>query len=180
MPSRRRTFNEFGVRAKEHSTAHRRYWCALGAAAPSALAAASRQRMGGYLGGIMEAVAARLMALVEGRADNGQGRPNQNLPASPAARLAWASRYMPDPKPDDVDFHEETDSPIYVDDRGFYKVEKWTRDGTKVDSLLNAGNSLGMARAVFECYINGGSRSAEHDDEAPPLPTAGDRRAGSA
>ena len=91
------------------------------------------------------------MALVEGRADNGQGRPNQYVPASPAARLAWASRYMPDPKPDDVDFHEETDSPIYVDDRGFYKVEKWTRDGTKVDSLLNAGNSLGVARAVFEC-----------------------------
>jgi hypothetical protein len=60
---------------------------------------------------------------------------------------------MPDPKPDDVDFHEETDSPIYADDRNFYKVEKWTRDGTKVDSLLNAGNSLGQARAAFESAV---------------------------
>jgi hypothetical protein len=45
---------------------------------------------------------------------------------------------MPDPKPDDVEFHEETDSPTYADDRNFYKVEKWTRDGAKVDSLLYA------------------------------------------
>jgi hypothetical protein len=34
-----------------------------------------------------------------------------------------------------------------------YRVEKWTRDGTKVDSLLYAGNSLGRARAVFESAI---------------------------
>jgi hypothetical protein len=60
---------------------------------------------------------------------------------------------MPDPKPDDIDFHEETDSPIYADDRGFYKVEKWTRDGTKVDSLLYAGNSLDRARSIFEQAI---------------------------
>jgi len=57
---------------------------------------------------------------------------------------------MPDRKPDDVDFHEETDSPTYADDRNFYKVEKWTKDGTKVDSLVYAGNSLGRARSVFE------------------------------
>ena len=60
---------------------------------------------------------------------------------------------MPDPKPDDVDFHEETDSPTYADDRNFYKVEKWTRDGTKVDGLLYAGNSLGRARSMFEQAI---------------------------
>jgi hypothetical protein len=35
---------------------------------------------------------------------------------------------MPYPRPDDVDFREEADSPIYADDRNFYKVEKWTRD----------------------------------------------------
>jgi hypothetical protein len=58
-----------------------------------------------------------------------------------------------EPKPDDVTFHEETDSPIYADDRNFYKVEKWTRDGTKVDSLLYAGNSLGRARVEFEHAI---------------------------
>ena len=56
-------------------------------------------------------------------------------------------------KPDDVPLHEETDSPTYADDHNFYKVEKWTRDGTKVDSLLYAGNSLGRARAVFERSI---------------------------
>ncbi len=60
---------------------------------------------------------------------------------------------MPDPKPDDVTFHEQTDSPIYADDRNFYKVEKWARDGSKVDSLLYAGNSLGRARALFERAI---------------------------
>ena len=38
----------------------------------------------------------------------------------------------------------------YADDRNFYKVEKWTKDGTKVDSLVYAGNSLGRARSVFE------------------------------
>ena len=56
-------------------------------------------------------------------------------------------------KPDDVPLHEETDSPTYADDHNFYKIEKWTRDGTKVDSLLYAGNSLGRARAVFERSI---------------------------
>ena len=48
---------------------------------------------------------------------------------------------------------EETNDPLYADDRNFYKVEKWTPDGTKVDSLLYAGNSLGRARAVFESAI---------------------------
>jgi hypothetical protein len=31
---------------------------------------------------------------------------------------------------------EETDNPRYADDRNFYKLEKWTKDGTKVDRLL--------------------------------------------
>ena len=57
------------------------------------------------------------------------------------------------PKPEDVDFHEETDSATYADDRNFYKVEKWTRDGTKVDSLLYAGNNLVTARGGFERAI---------------------------
>src|SRR5215813_5730186 len=60
---------------------------------------------------------------------------------------------MPDPKPDDVDFHEETTDPLVADLHNFYKVEKWTRDGTKVDSLLYAGNSLGRARSIFEHAI---------------------------
>jgi hypothetical protein len=48
---------------------------------------------------------------------------------------------------------EETNDPLYADDRNFYKVEKWTPDGTKVDSLLYAGNSLGRARSIFEAAI---------------------------
>jgi hypothetical protein len=28
---------------------------------------------------------------------------------------------------------EETDNPLYADNRNFYKVETWTRDGMKVD-----------------------------------------------
>jgi thiamine monophosphate kinase len=56
-------------------------------------------------------------------------------------------------KPDDVPLHQETDSPTYADDHNFYKVEKWTRNGTKVGSLLYAGNNLGRARAVFERSI---------------------------
>ena len=32
---------------------------------------------------------------------------------------------------------EETDDPLLADDRNFYKVEEWTRDGMKVDSLLS-------------------------------------------
>jgi hypothetical protein len=35
---------------------------------------------------------------------------------------------------------EETRDPLYADDRMFYKVEKWTRDGMAVDGLLYAGN----------------------------------------
>jgi hypothetical protein len=60
---------------------------------------------------------------------------------------------MPEPRPDDITFHEVTDSAIYADDRNFYKVEKWIRDGSKVDDLLYAGNSLSRARAVFERAI---------------------------
>jgi hypothetical protein len=48
---------------------------------------------------------------------------------------------------------EETNDPLVADVRNFYKVEKWTRDGMKVDSMLYAGNSLDSARAVFERAI---------------------------
>jgi hypothetical protein len=44
---------------------------------------------------------------------------------------------------------EKTDNPLYADTRNFYKVEKWTRDGTKVDSLFCAGNNLDKARDIF-------------------------------
>ena len=45
--------------------------------------------------------------------------------------------------------NKETNDPLVADLRNFYKVEKWTRDGTKVDTLLYAGNDLDKARDVF-------------------------------
>jgi hypothetical protein len=51
---------------------------------------------------------------------------------------------MPRPEED-----EETFDPLYADERNFYKVEKWTIDGTKVDSLLYAGNKFARAQHVF-------------------------------
>jgi hypothetical protein len=45
---------------------------------------------------------------------------------------------------------EETDDPHYADRRNFYKVEKWSRDGLRVDLMLYAGNNLGKARRIFE------------------------------
>jgi hypothetical protein len=44
---------------------------------------------------------------------------------------------------------EETDDPLRADDCNFYKVEKWTQDGMKVDSLLYAGNNLSKAQEIF-------------------------------
>jgi hypothetical protein len=44
---------------------------------------------------------------------------------------------------------EETDNPFHADDRNFYKLEKWTRDRTKVDRLLYAGNNLEKARDLL-------------------------------
>jgi hypothetical protein len=48
---------------------------------------------------------------------------------------------------------EETGEPLIADDRNYYKVEKWTKDGSKVDRLLYAGNSLLRAESVFEAAI---------------------------
>jgi hypothetical protein len=46
-------------------------------------------------------------------------------------------------------YEEETDNPLLADDRNFYKVEKWTKDGTKVERLLYAGNNLEKAQKIF-------------------------------
>ena len=40
---------------------------------------------------------------------------------------------------------DETDQPLIADDRNFYKVEKWTKDGTKVDHMLYASSNLEKA-----------------------------------
>jgi hypothetical protein len=44
---------------------------------------------------------------------------------------------------------EETHDPLYADDRMFYKVEQWSRDGMRVERLLYAGNSLAKAEDIF-------------------------------
>jgi hypothetical protein len=41
---------------------------------------------------------------------------------------------------------EETDDPLYADQRNFYKVEKWSKDGQRVNEMLFAGNSLARRR----------------------------------
>jgi len=48
---------------------------------------------------------------------------------------------------------EETDNAVEADLRNFYKVEKWTQDGMKVDSLLYAGNNIDKARDIFATAI---------------------------
>jgi len=48
---------------------------------------------------------------------------------------------------------EKTDNPCYADDPNFYTVEKWTKDGSKVDSLLYAGYNLEKARELFRTTI---------------------------
>jgi hypothetical protein len=45
--------------------------------------------------------------------------------------------------------NEETDDPIYADQRNFYMVEKLTKDGKQVDRLLYASNNLDKAREMF-------------------------------
>jgi hypothetical protein len=48
---------------------------------------------------------------------------------------------------------DETDQPLIADDRNFYKVEKWTKDGSKVDHMLYAGSSLDKAQAIFAAAV---------------------------
>ncbi len=45
---------------------------------------------------------------------------------------------------------EETDDPHYADRRNFYKVEKRSRDGLRVELMLYAGNNLDKARRIFK------------------------------
>ena len=66
---------------------------------------------------------------------------------------------------------EETDNPLRADDRNFYKVEKWTKDGMKVDRMLYAGNNLDKAREIFVKAIK--HRAADKVDH--PAEDAGAR-----
>jgi hypothetical protein len=55
--------------------------------------------------------------------------------------------------------HEETNDPLHADRRNFYKVEKWSRDGQRVNEMLFAGNSLAKAQRIFERFIERRPRS---------------------
>ena len=46
-----------------------------------------------------------------------------------------------------------------ADRRNFYQVEKWSRDGQRVELLLCAGNNLDKARRIFERAIKRRRRS---------------------
>jgi hypothetical protein len=60
----------------------------------------------------------------------------------------------------DLDWsHEETDDPLHADRRNFYKVEKWSRDGRRIEELLFAGNSLAKAQRIFERFVTKRPRS---------------------
>ena len=48
---------------------------------------------------------------------------------------------------------EQTDDPLYADDRNFYKVEAWSRDGMRIDALLYAGNNLDNAQKIFVATV---------------------------
>jgi hypothetical protein len=45
------------------------------------------------------------------------------------------------------------------DDRNFYKVEKWSRDGQRVNELLFAGSNLDKAKRIFDRFIKNRPRS---------------------
>jgi hypothetical protein len=44
---------------------------------------------------------------------------------------------------------EETDNPLYADERNFYKVERWSKDDQRIEAMLYAGNRLEKARDIF-------------------------------
>ena len=48
---------------------------------------------------------------------------------------------------------EQTTDPLIADQRNFYMVEKWTKDGTKVDRMLHAGNNLDKARDICAAAV---------------------------
>lgn len=48
---------------------------------------------------------------------------------------------------------EQTDDPHYADQRNFYKVERWSRDGMHIEEMLYAGSSLNRAQVIFASTV---------------------------
>jgi hypothetical protein len=53
----------------------------------------------------------------------------------------------------DMKAEDETDEPLVADHRNYYKVEKWTKDGARVEHMLYAGSDLDKARDIFQQAI---------------------------
>jgi hypothetical protein len=75
---------------------------------------------------------------------------------------------------------EETDNPLLADDRNYYKVEKWTKDGAKVDRMLYAGSSL--AKSTGSLCVGSQAPAADQADDpaanARPARVAAEMRKG--
>jgi hypothetical protein len=48
---------------------------------------------------------------------------------------------------------QETDNPVYSDERNFYKVERWSDDDQHIEVLLYAGNRLDRARQMLNQLV---------------------------
>jgi hypothetical protein len=48
---------------------------------------------------------------------------------------------------------DEIGRPLDADHIEFYKVEKWTKDGTTIDGVLYAGDNIDEAREIYERAI---------------------------
>ena len=48
---------------------------------------------------------------------------------------------------------EETTDPIYADDRMFFKIEKWSKDGNHIAQLIHAGNRIDKAHAIYDATV---------------------------
>jgi hypothetical protein len=81
---------------------------------------------------------------VRGFGLHGRFQKRLHLCLSPASMPAIPSRDI---------FAEETDKPLYADERNFYKVEKWIPEGTKIDRLLYASSNLQKAHSLFQQAI---------------------------
>ena len=79
-----------------------------------------------------------------------KGRVPHRLIAANLMLLAfWSAERMSDDWSDYDWPDEQTDNPLRADDRNFYKVEKWSKDGLKIERMLYAGNNLDRAKEVF-------------------------------
>jgi hypothetical protein len=52
-----------------------------------------------------------------------------------------------------MNFDEETEEPLIADQRNFYKVEKWSKDGQRVIEMVFAGSSLDKAKRIFDRMV---------------------------